>query len=386
MKSTIIFFLLIIFLLSCKDNSTNPVDENPSTSEVIQYSKEKLISTVYETPSGKYPIRTMGISKWEFSNPDDWTSGFFPGALWYSYMLSNDNQLKTYAEMFTMGLDGQEFNSANHDVGFVILSSFGNGYKINQNEEYKSKILQGANSLASRFNPVVGSIQSWNGEFQVIIDNLMNLEILFWATKNGGSQSFYDFAVSHANNSIRDHIREDGSSYHVVVYNSTTGEVDYKRAAQGYDVNSCWSRGQAWGIYGFTMCYRETSDQKYLETAQKMADYFIDNLPSDYVPYWDFKLPANYDKYYRDASAAAIACSALFELGTILGKDSKYYNAAVSILNSLFDNYLTINTPSSGLLLHGAYNVNSSNIFDWDSSTIWGDYYFLEAIYRYKNW
>lgn len=385
MKSKIFLMITLILLWSCNDNSTNPIDENLDFPEVIQFTKAKLTASVNETPSGKYPIRTMGIGKWEFTNPNEWTSGFFPGALWYSYMLTNDEQINAHADYFTIGLKGQEFHTDNHDVGFMIFSSFGNGYKVNQSEEYKNIILQGANSLASRYNPTVGSIQSWNGEFQVIIDNMMNLEILFWAAKNGGSQSLYDIAVSHANNSIKDHIREDGSSYHVVVYDPVTGEVDYKRAAQGYDVNSCWSRGQAWGIYGFTMCYRETNDEKYLAAAKKMADYFIENLPFDYIPYWDFKLPENYDKNFRDASAASIACSALFELGKILGKESKYYSTGVNILISLNNNYLSINTASSGLLLHGAYNVNSSNPNDWDASTIWGDYYYMEALWRYKN-
>jgi unsaturated chondroitin disaccharide hydrolase len=214
---------------------------------------------------------------------------------------------------------------------------------------------------------------------------MMNLELLFWASKNGGSGDLYEMAISHAYKTIENHIREDGSSFHVVVYDDQTGEVIEKRTAQGYSVNSTWARGQAWGIYGFTMSYRETQDINFLNTAIKMADYFIDNLPGDYVPYWDFNLPTEYDKKFKDASAAAIALSGLLELSSYIGDNTKYLESANNIMKSLVNNYLSIQTNSSGILLHGAYNVNSGNPYDWDASTIWGDYYFLEALNRYKN-
>jgi unsaturated chondroitin disaccharide hydrolase len=211
---------------------------------------------------------------------------------------------------------------------------------------------------------------------------MMNLELLFWASKNGGGGGLYDMAVSHAYKTIEHHIRDDGSSFHVVVYNEQTGEVIEKRTAQGYSKNSTWARGQAWGIYGFTMCYRETQDIDFLNTAIKMADYFIDHLPGDFIPYWDFNLPAGHNKKYRDASAAAIALSGILELSEYVGDNTKYIGAANNINNSLVNNYLSIGTNSSGILLHCAYNVNSTNPYDWDASTIWGDYYFLEALVR----
>jgi len=266
-----------------------------------------------------------------------------------------------------------------------MLNSYGHAFEETNIESYKNIILQSANSLSARYNSNVGCIQSWNGEFQVIIDNMMNLEILFWASKNGGSSSFYDIAVSHAYKTIENHVREDGSSFHVVHYDPNTGEVIKKRAAQGYSENSTWARGQAWGIYGFTMCYRETQDINFLNTAIKMADYYIANLPSDYVPYWDFNLPDDYDKKYRDASAATITLSALLELRSYSNNAEKYDLVIENIYNSLVENYLSINTNSSGIINHCAYNVNSSDPFDWDSSTIWGDYYFLESLIKYVD-
>ncbi len=245
--------------------------------------------------------------------------------------------------------------------------------------DYKTVIFQAVRSLATRFNSNVSCI-SWNGPFQVIIDNMMNLELLFWASKNGGGSDLYNIAVSHANKTMVNHIRPDGSSFQLVVYDSLSGQVLLRKTVQGFSDSSTWSRGQAWGIYGFTMCYRETNDPNYLNIAKKMADYFSDHLPPDYIPYWDLNLPQNDPRQLRDASAAAIACSGLLELSSY---DSKYSESALNILNSLIDNYLSINTGSSGIILHCAYNVHSNNRFDWDASTIWGDYYFLESLFRY---
>jgi len=384
-KTRVLNFCILVSLLLCGcDNNPLHSSNNLSLNETGDYSLSQLRHDLLSIQPGTYPIITKGIGEWEVTLPSDWTSDFFPGCLWYAYKLSNDTSWIQSAKNFTEGLNGQQFNTGDHDIGFRIFCSYGNGYKILTNEDYKTVILEAANSLATRYNPNVGCIQSWNGEFQVIIDNMMNLELLFWASKNGGSSDFYNIAVNHANKTMENHIRPDGSSYQLVVYDSLSGQVLQRKTVQGYSDSSTWSRGQAWGIYGFTMCYRETNDINFLNTAKKMADYFIDHLPSDYVPYWDLNLPDNDNRKFIDASAAAIASSGLFELSRYTN-DSKYYNSAEKILNSLIDNYLSINTGSSGILLHCAYNVHNSNPFDWDASTIWGDYYFLEAIYRYIN-
>lgn len=286
---------------------------------------------------------------------------------------------------FTEGLEDQQFNTNHHDIGFMMLNSYGHAFEQIGNDKYKNILLQSANSLSTRFNKNVGCIQSWNGDFQVIIDNMMNLELLFWASKNGGDQTFYDIAVSHADKTIENHLRKDGSLFHVVVYDANTGEVLQRKTHQGYSDSSAWARGQAWGIYGFTMTFRETNDKKYLDAAEKIAEYFINHLPSDYVPYWDLNLPENDDRQYKDASAATIALSAFLELRNYIENTSKYDDLIEIIFNSLFSDYISVNTNTSGIINHCAYNCNSKNPYDWDASTIWGDYYFLEALVRYKQ-
>jgi unsaturated chondroitin disaccharide hydrolase len=350
-----ILFLIISF----------PYAQNkPDIDKAVTFSLKQLTKSINEVPEGSYPIRTKGIGKWELVPASNWTSGFFPGCLWYGYELSGDSH---------------------HDTGFMIYDSFGNGYRLTGNEKYKPVILQTAKSLASLYNEKVGCIQSWPGDFQVIVDNMMNLELLFWSAKNGGEKSHYDIAVSHAYKTIENHLREDGSAFHVVHYNPETGEVVKKRTHQGYADSSAWARGQAWGIYGFTMCYRETGDTNLLNTAEKMAKYFIDNLPEDYVPYWDFCLPENYEKRYKDASAAAIALSAFLELRNYVDNSAEYDSVINGMMNSLINNYMAEGTESSGIINHTAYNVNNENVYDWDASTIWGDYYFLESLIRYRQ-
>jgi unsaturated chondroitin disaccharide hydrolase len=387
MKLLILLLLgiMCIFFNTCS-NIVSPVVNEGTIEQTIDYSINQLQKSLSKIPKSNYPFRTDGTGEWILTPPSEWTSGFYPGCLWFAFELSRDTSWISHADEILAGIESQQFNTSTHDLGFMIFNSFGNGYRITGNNHYKDVILQAANSLATRFNPIVGCIQSWDGEFNVIIDNMMNLELLFWASKNGGSQSYFDMAKSHAYKTIENHIRHNGSSYQVVKYNALTGEVIDKWTVGGYSVNSTWTRGQAWGIYGFTMCYRETGDIAFLNTAIKMADYFIDHLPADFIPYWDLDLPEENTKYYRDASAAAIVLSGLLELSSYMGTNSKYGVMAGNILSSLMNNYLSVGTNSNGILLHCAYNVNSNDPQDWDASTIWGDYYFLEAMKRYlKN-
>jgi len=376
---------LTCFLLNACSDPVSPVVNEITIEQTIDYSMTQLQKSLSEIPMNNYPFSTDANGEWVLTPPSEWTSGFYPGCLWFAFELSGDSIWINHADAIQSGIESQQFNTTTHDLGFMIFNSFGNGYRITGNDHYKDVILQAANSLATRFNPIVGCIQSWDGEFNVIIDNMMNLEILFWASKNGGSQSYIDMATSHAYKTIENHIRDDGSSYQVVKYDAVTGDVIEKWTVGGYSVNSTWTRGQAWGIYGFTMCYRETGDIEFLNTAIKMADYFIDHLPIDFIPYWDLDLPVENTKYYRDASAAAIALSGLLELSDYVSNSSKYSEAANKIINSLVNNYLSIGTISSGILMHCAYNVNSPNPYDWDASTIWGDYYFFEALKRYSE-
>ena len=379
------FFPLFFFILiSChmfiyKHNFSLLIDKAET------YSLSQLKKSLTEVPGGHYPIRTMGEGPWELTESTRWTSGFYPGCLWLAYQLSNDTSWIEPAQTFTEGLTEQQYNTSTHDIGFMMFNSFGNGYKCNRSENYKNILIQSAKSLATRYNKKTKCIQSWNGDFQVIIDNMMNLEILFWAAKNGGGEKLYDIAVKHANTTIKNHIRDDYSTFHVVVFDTATGEVIQRKTHQGFADNSTWARGQAWGVYGFTVCFRETQDSIYLETAVKMADYFIKNLPKDFIPYWDFNLPADYNKKYRDTSAASIFLSGLLELRKYVKNSDQYDQIIDNILTNLITDYLSKGTNSRGILLHGAYNVNSENKYDRDASTIWGDYYFLEALKRYRE-
>jgi unsaturated chondroitin disaccharide hydrolase len=262
-------------------------------------------------------------------------------------------------------------------------------------------VVTAAQSLATRFNPEVGCIRSWSWgswQFPVIIDNMMNLEILFWASKNGGQAEWYDMAESHAAVTMENHVRPDGSTWHVVDYNPDTGEVIEKSTWQGYQADSTWARGQAWALYGFTMAFRETDNPEFLDTARRTADYFIDNVPEDHVPYWDFQAPGIPDAD-RDTSAAAIAASGLLELSTLTddeGEGTKYYNAALDILTSLCTTdaeggYLAEDAGgfpvSPGILMRGC-QVHPDSVAgadQCDESLIWGDYYFIEALMRFRS-
>lgn len=379
----------IIIAITGINVSCNPSNIKEKTYPMVDqaqiYALSQLKKTLIEVPVGEYPKRTLGEGSWQLTEPTEWTSGFFPGCLWLAYQLSGDSSWIEPAQKFTKGLTDQQYNANTHDIGFMMFNSFGNGYKYNHDDAYKKIIIQSAKSLATRYNSRTKCIQSWNGDFQVIIDNMMNLEILFWAAKNGGGKELYNIAVTHANTTIKNHIRDDYSTFHVVVFDSVTGQAIQRRTHQGYADNSTWARGQAWGVYGFTMCFRETQDSTYLETAEKMAEYYINNLPDDFIPYWDFNLPDNYNKKFKDTSAASIFLSGLLELRKYVKNSNQYDEIIQNILTYLIQDYLTKDTNSSGILLHGAYNVNSENKYDWDASTIWGDYYFLEALKRYQK-
>mgnify|MGYP003582236399 CR=1 FL=1 len=344
------------------------------------------------------------------TNMYDWTSGFFPGSLWYVYDYTQDAAIKQAAIKWTEKLAPLQNFTDNHDLGFMMYCSYGNAYRITGNQLYKDILIQSANSLATRFNSVTGSIKSWNRfkswhgnktyYFPVIIDNMMNLELLFFASKVTGDDKYRKIAISHASQTMKNQIRKDYSSFHVVCYDSVKGNVIGRETAQGYSDNSTWSRGQAWGIYGFTMVYRETKDNKFLKTATGMADYYLNNskLPVDKIPYWDFN--ANQNGYkpgslsyankinfmYRDASAAAITASALFELANYVpSKRKKYLKAAIDILKSLSGNVYKAPVNSNGnfLLMHSVGSIPHQN--EIDVPLVYADYYFLEALSRYNK-
>ncbi len=321
----------------------------------------------------------------------DWCSGFFPGELWYMYEYTGDEFWKEKAMYQTELLESLKSYKGTHDLGFMLYCSYGNGYRLNPSEKYKEVLLEGAASLASRFNPTVGCIRSWdhNGDkwqYPVIIDNMMNLEYLFWAARESGDSTFYNIAVSHADNTIKNHFREDNSSYHVIDYDPLTGEVRNKHTHQGYAHESAWARGQAWGLYGFTMCFRETGDEKYLAQAEKIANFMFThpNLPADMIPYWDFNAP-EIPNEPRDVSASTIAASALYELSTYSADNgAKYKGWADTILDNLSASYRVPLNEMHGFLLKSSTGHKPAGT-EIDVPIIYADYYYLEALMRKQN-
>jgi len=321
----------------------------------------------------------------------DWCSGFYAGSLWLASDLTGDTGLKQLAREFTMPLEKEKFNGDTHDMGFKMMSSFGQGYRITRDSAYRDILIQAAKTLTTRFNEKVGAIRSWDHnrdkwQFPVIIDNMINLELLFWASKQTGDQLYYNIAVKHAETTLANHFRADNSSYHVVDYDTITGAVIKKNTHQGYSDASAWSRGQAWGLYGYSMCYRETGILSFLYQAEKIADYILKhpNLPADKIPYWDFDAPASPSKP-RDVSAAAITASALYELAQFVPEKKVYYIlSAEQILKSLNRVYSSKSGENMGFLLGhstGSFPHNS----EIDVPINYADYYYLEALLRQEN-
>jgi rhamnogalacturonyl hydrolase YesR len=356
----------------------------------------------------QYPRTISNNGTTQYVPISDWTGGFWPGNLWYMYEYTHDSAWKRAAIQWTESLEKNQFNTSHHDLGFMMYCSYGNAYRITQNEAYKKILIQSAKSLASRYNPNVGCIESWNSRmswdgktlwhYPVIIDNLMNLELLFFASRVTGDPRYKNIAIRHAETTMKNHIRSDYSSYHVVNYDTLTGAVLNRQTCQGFSDNSTWARGQAWGIYGFTMIYRETGDKRFLQTAKRMADYYINNsnLPEDKIPYWDFNVDQkgytpqwNYDASKlnyrpRDASAAAIVSSALFELSDYLGEEGRTYrDFAIASLKTLSTPAYFAKPGTNGYFLLKHCVGSFPHGAEIDVPIVYADYYYLEALLRY---
>ncbi|TGE10644.1 glucuronyl hydrolase [Hymenobacter fodinae] len=321
----------------------------------------------------------------------DWTSGFFPGYLWLLSEATGQPKWQTAARTYTANIEREKLDVTSHDVGFKIYCSFGSGYRLTQDAAYREVIVQAARTLSTRFNPKVGATRSWDHHretwgYPVIIDNMMNLELLFAATRLSGDSSFYKVAVSHANKTLANHFRPDFSSYHVVDYDTLTGSVVKRTTHQGAANESAWARGQGWALYGFTMCYRETKNKAYLAQAEQVARFILNhpNLPKDLVPYWDFNAPGIPNEP-RDASAAAIMASALYELSTYSPASADLYRrSADKIMDSLGKHYTAKPGSSRGfLLLHSTGHKPANS--EIDVPIIYADYYFMEAFLRRRS-
>ena len=354
-----------------------------SADEALRFAGFQIERTAAQLPPERYPLNTNATGAWEHKSSSNWGSGFFPGSMWLLYQHTFDPAWKARAEHWQAPIERHKLNTSTHDVGFMIFSSYGNAYRLTGDEAYRGVVLTAAQSLASRYSPTVGSIRSWNTQtdFRVIMDNMVNLELLFWAARHGGDPAWRDMALSHALKTRENHVRPDGSSVQIVDYDQATGLVIGKSTKQGLTNDSTWSRGQAWAIHGFTTAYRETGDPRLLETARRTADWFIAHAPADGVPAWDFAATAPDEP--RDSSAAAVAASGLLELGRRdpnRWRAQRYLHAGRAVLASLISRaYLARGTANSAVLLHGTYTKPGGN---FDTGLTWGDYYLLEALLR----
>jgi len=345
-----------------------------------------------QTPADRMP-KTFTNGKLETSATTWWTSGFFPGSLWLIYEATADKAILKEAEKRLKLQESIQRYTGNHDIGFMIYCSFGTAYRLTTNPAYKAIIDTAARWQITRYKPQIQSIQSWNGSERykcpVIIDNMMNLEQLLWVAQQGGDKQYRDIAIAHANTTLKNHYRPNHSSWHVVDYDLVTGQVIKKVTHQGLADSSTWARGQAWGLYGFTVMYRFTKNRTYLKQAQDIANFLLDhpNLPADKIPNWDFDAPAG-NTTLRDASAGSVMASALLELAQFAGKKekTKYLAAAETMLTNLASDKYRAKTGQNGgfILQHsvGHFRANS----EVDVPLTYADYYFLEALGRYKKW
>ena len=325
----------------------------------------------------------------------DWCSGFWPGILWMDYQNTKDEAVKKTAEGYTESLKGIAYRPCHdHDIGFLMFCSYGKGYEVNHSPEYKKIILASADSLATLFKPIVGTILSWprmvereHWPHNTIIDNMMNLDLMFWASKNGGNKLLYDLAVTHAKTTMKNHFRPDGSCYHVAVYDTINGDLIKGVTHQGYADNSMWARGQAWAIYGYTMVYRYTKNKMFLDFAQKVTDIYIKRLKEtsdDMIPLWDMDDPRGVKLAPKDVSAACIVADALLELQQYVDKEKcdEYSLFALQSLAQLSTDKYQSGKKNVAFLMHSTgHHPAKSEI---DASIIYADYYYMEALVKVK--
>lgn len=388
-----IFFITSLFCLACQK----------------QESMQELTARVFERAAAQMELMDKNLDSAAVSNPGVaiyprsinkegalwtsnykwWCSGFYPGSMWYVYEYTGNEKIKELALKYQAGLEPLRFRKDDHDIGFQLMCSYGNCLRLTEDQTCVPVLIDGANSLASRFDPEVGCTRSWSfgkWSFPVIVDNMMNMELLLKAAELGGSDSLKNVALAHARTTMKNHFRDDKSCFHLVDYNPETGEVAGKQTVQGLADDSAWARGQAWGLYGFTMVYRFCKEQDILDHAIAIAEYLLPRLPEDGVPFWDYD-SAEIPNDVRDASAAAIMASGLIELSQYVDaeKAERYLATAEKMLRTLAsEEYLCAEGEDYGFLLkHSTGNKNTDS--EVDVPLTYADYYFLEALIRWSR-
>ena len=391
MRKEILALLFIAILTGCagKDEMDAVIEKGLS----VSVEQSKLMAKSIWEQKNLLPRTLDKEGKLITSDSKWWTSGFFPGVLWYLYEATGDTLLKEYACDYTSRVEKEKYNKGNHDVGFMLYCSFGNGYRLTGNEKYKQVLLKGAESLSTRYKDHIGVIRSWDfnravWQYPVIIDNMMNLELLEWASKNSDNSRFAAIARSHADVTLKNHFRADYSCWHVVSYDTITGQPEKKHTRQGYSHESSWSRGEAWALYGYVMMYRETQQKHYLVHAKKVANYILTHprMPEDGIPYWDYDAPDIPDAY-RDASAGAIMASAFIELSTMIQGElsRKCLMMAETQLKTLTSPEYLAEPGTNGnfILKHSVGSLMEHS--EVDVPLTYADYYYVEALLRYQK-
>lgn len=376
--------LTAVLAVSCQESMKQLSDR---VFELAEYQFAKMDEQLTETTvpkSTRFGILVPSESK-------SWTSGFYPGSLWYTYLYTGNEEIKALAEKNTEKLYIETQVVRSHDIGFMVNCSYGNAYRITGDEKYREPFINAAHLLATRFNPTVGLTLSWNvtpkrkhWRYPVIIDNMMNLELLTKAHKLSGVDSLLNVALTHANTTMKNHFRPDYTTWHVVDYDPETGDIRMKVTHQGYADDSAWSRGQAWAVYGYTMMYREVSEPAYLAQAENIAKMLLERLPEDGIPYWDFDSPDAPDSQ-RDASAGAIMASAFIELSGYTA-DKQLSKALMKMAEKQIrtlasDEYLAQPDRNGYFLLKHSVGSYPSDT-EVNVPLTYADYYFLEALLR----
>jgi hypothetical protein len=389
-----VYFLICLLAITVSAQEHQLLQPKPALLRLIDGNLRQAVNQ-YKVLMGRVPPDRLprtwyaNTGRLETSDADWWTSGFYPGTLFELYSFSHDTGLLREATDRLRLLEKEQYNKGTHDLGFMLNCSYGNALQVTVRPEYETVLLNAARSLTTRFNPTVGCIKSWDSKpwhYPVIIDNMMNLELLFRASHVSGDSSFYHIAVMHANTTMRNHFRPDYSSFHVVDYDSATGAIIAKKTAQGYSDSSAWARGQSWGLYGYTMAYRFTIDPRYLEQAKHIAGYILAHLPPDGIPYWDYNAPG-IPNVLRDASAAAVLASALIELCRYVpvSEGRRYLDVAEQIIVTLSSNtYKAVVGENGGFILkHSVGNLPGHS--EIDVPLTYADYYFVEAMLAYRE-
>jgi unsaturated chondroitin disaccharide hydrolase len=391
MKILVVISVLSLFVVSCKQ--TDPMQEVITRSFDVVSHQAVAMAEYLDDKEDRLP-RSYVADKDEIitSNSKWWCSGFFPGVLWYLYEYSGDPSHRVLAEKYSARVEKEKFNSYDHDIGFQIYCSFGNGYRLTGREDYREVLKVAGESALKRFNPFLGVIKSWDSnrqkwQYPVIVDNMMNLELLMWNYHETGNQIFSDVAVIHSDKTLEHHYRPDHSSYHVVSYDTLTGIPHVKQTHQGAFDESIWARGNAWGLYGYVVMYRETKLPRYRDQANAIAQLMMDhpNMPEDGIPYWDYLAP-EIPGALRDASAGAIMASALVELSTLTEGDlsNRYLAFAEKQLTALSSPEYLAEPGTNGFFILKRSVGHLPGKSEVDVPLTYADYYFVEALLRYK--